>query len=117
MKQTIRQQAGNPAGLLGRLFGWTMNVFNRADNRWTIDLLNLQPTDKLLEVGFGAGQAIEYAAEKITHGQIVGVDHSQTMLETAAKRNAAAIAEGRVKLQLGEVEALFDQLHLFLGTA
>jgi cyclopropane fatty-acyl-phospholipid synthase-like methyltransferase len=77
MKQTIRQQAGNPAGLLGRLFGWTMNVFNRADNRWTIDLLNLQPTDKLLEVGFGTGQAIEYAAEKITQGQIVGVDHSQ----------------------------------------
>lgn len=106
MKQTIQQQAGNPSGLIGRIFGWTMNVFNRADNRWTIELLNLQPTDKLLEVGFGTGQAIEYAAEKITQGLIVGLDHSETMLDVASKRNAAAMAQKRVQLQLGEVESL-----------
>lgn len=83
-----------------------MNVFNRADNRWTIELLNLQPTDKLLEVGFGTGQAIEYAATKITHGLIVGIDHSETMLDVASKRNAVAMAQKRVQLQLGEVETI-----------
>ena len=106
MKQSIRNQAGHPSGLIGKLFGWTMNVFNRTDNRWTIELLKLQPSDKLLEVGFGTGQAIEYAATKSKQGLIAGVDHSETMLATAAKRNTAAIAAGRVQLQLGEVEAL-----------
>lgn len=106
MKQAIQNQAGHPSGFIGRLFGWTMNVFNRADNRWAMELLNLQPADKLLEVGFGTGQAIEFATTKITQGMIVGVDHSETMLEVARKRNAAAIAAQRVQLQLGEVEAL-----------
>lgn len=113
MKRSIQQQAGNPSGFIGRLFGWTMNVFNRAENRWTIELLNLQPTDRLLEVGFGTGQAIEFATMKITQGLIVGVDHSETMLATAAKRNAAAIAANRVQLQLGEVEALPFPDHTF----
>jgi ubiquinone/menaquinone biosynthesis C-methylase UbiE len=106
MKQLIQQQAGNPSGLIGRLFGWTMNLFNRAANRWAIELLNLQPTDRLLEVGFGTGQALEYATTKITQGFIVGLDHSETMLAIATQRNATAIAAKRVQLHLGEVEAL-----------
>ena len=113
MWQTIQNQAGNPSGLVGRLFGWVMNVFNRADNRWAVELLQLQSTDKLLEVGFGTGQAIEFAASKITHGLIAGIDHSETMLEIATKRNAIAIAEQRVQLQRGEVEALPYPDHLF----
>lgn len=113
MRESIQNQAGNPSGLVGRFFGWMMSVFNRTDNRWTIELLHLQPTDRLLEVGFGPGQAIEFAAAKITQGLIAGIDHSETMVKVAAKRNAVAIAEKRVQLRQAEVEALPYPDHYF----
>lgn len=44
----------------------------------------------------------------MTEGQVVGIDHSETMLYQASKHNVRAIAEGRVQLNLGSVDALPD---------
>lgn len=50
-------QAGCPSGFIGKLVGHIMNWYNRQDNDWTISLLDLQPADHVLEIGFGPGQA------------------------------------------------------------
>jgi ubiquinone/menaquinone biosynthesis C-methylase UbiE len=113
LRTNIVAQFGQPHGMLGLLAGLIManRSSNIERNEWTLDLLALKPTDRLLEVGFGPGIAIEKASQIITKGLIVGVDHSATMMRQASKRNAAAIERETVKLYLGTIEALpaFDK--------
>lgn len=113
LRQNIVGQFKNPHGTLGRLAGFIManRQSNVERNEWTIDLLSLQPTDHLLELGYGPGIAIEKASQIITEGLIVGADHSQTMLKQASKRNAKAIQQGLVKLYACSADALpsFDK--------
>lgn len=102
----LRAQPGKPTGIVGRIVGYLMDIYNREDNHWTVSLVDIGKTTKVLEVGFGTGLAIAEAAKRATHGQIYGIDHSQTMLEAAQKRNRKAVESGRVILRLGNVMAL-----------
>ena len=70
-------------------------------NLWTVSLLDLQPDDCVLEVGFGSGVAIEAIASIVTGGIVAGIEQSPPMLARATLRNRAAIEEGRVELHLG----------------
>jgi len=99
--QSLSQQFAHPRGVLGGVVGMIMAQKNRERNRWTLELLDLQPTDRVLEIGFGPGWAIQQAAQVVVKGQVTGLDVSETMLKQASQRNAAAIREGRVCLRLG----------------
>lgn len=113
LREKLVGQFKNPHGALGQLAGFIManRPSNVVRNHWTLELLELQPSDRLLELGYGPGIAIEKAAEVITEGLIVGVDHSETMYDQASRRNAAAIQRGLVKLYALPVEELpaFDK--------
>ena len=74
---------------------------NRDRNRWTVDLLNIQPQDYVLEIGCGPGLALEGCLNRATEGMVVGLDHSQTMLDQACRRNRQAFKAGRLQLRLG----------------
>lgn len=102
------QQFGKPSGPLGALAGLIMRVrpSNRLRNLWTLQLLDIQPMDWVLEVGFGPGLAVAHAAELATGGKVVGIDHSELMLRQASRRNARAIRARRVELLLGSADAL-----------
>jgi len=99
-------QAGRPVGLIGKVMGRIMAWHNQPDNEWTVSLLEIQPTDHVLEIGFGPGQAIRYASRRVPDGLVCGIDHSETMVQEASKYNAAAVAAGRVALKQGDVAAL-----------
>lgn len=101
----LAQQFRQPSGIVGRVLGFLFRM-NREGIDWTIDQLEIQPTDHVLEIGFGSGLGIERAASLATRGRVAGVDFSQTMLEQATRRNAAAIDEGLVELCLGDATAL-----------
>ena len=103
LRSALVEQFGKPSGLLGRVAGFIMRVrpSNRERNLRTLALLDIQPADQVLEVGFGPGLAIERAAELASRGKVVGIDHSALMLREARLRNAKAIADGRVELLLG----------------
>ena len=79
---------------------------NRRRNLWVVSLLDVQPTDRILEIGFGPGVAIHALSELATRGLVYGVDYSDVMVRQAAKRNAAAIRAGRVDLRCGSVQNL-----------
>ena len=87
---------------MGRLVTRFMTRATRAHSTWTADLMDIQPGDHLLEVGFGTGVSIQLLAERTSEGQVAGVEISDTMLEMASKRNATAIAQGRVELVKGD---------------
>jgi SAM-dependent methyltransferase len=79
---------------------------NQERIHWTLALLDIQPDDRLLEIGFGPGVAIALASKMASEGLIAGVDHSEVMVRQASRRNARAIRDGRVILQLGSVANL-----------
>ncbi|HYZ93635.1 MAG TPA: class I SAM-dependent methyltransferase [Actinomycetota bacterium] len=103
-------QFRRPTGALGRLAGWEMAVrsSNRRRNRWAVSLLDVRPTDRVLEIGFGPGIAIREIAERATSGFVAGIDHSPVMVAQARSRNAGAVRAGRVDLRQGSVESLPD---------
>jgi ubiquinone/menaquinone biosynthesis C-methylase UbiE len=94
--------------------GWVMahRPSNRERNFWTVDLLDPQPEDHILEIGCGPGLALEACLAGVGKGLVVGLDHSQTMLNQARARNAQAVKDGRLQLRLGSLEqlALTDEL-------
>jgi ubiquinone/menaquinone biosynthesis C-methylase UbiE len=105
----IVRQAGHPRGAAGNLVAWLMTYrpSNRQRNRWVASLLDVQPTDRVLEIGFGPGLAIAELSRRVgPAGHVYGIDRSEVMLRQATRRNAAAIQAGRVTLTLGAVEHL-----------
>jgi len=108
------RQFGHPRGTAGRVAGWVMahRSSNRQRNTWVVSLLDVQPTDQVLEIGFGPGLAIAELSRRVgDSGHVYGIDHSGVMLRQAARRNAAAIGAGRVTL----TRAAADQLPATLG--
>ncbi len=106
MQRRIDDQYRRPAGVLGRLIGAEMAQDHQPENTWTVTLLDVQPNDQVLELGFGPGIAIQALSGRVTTGQIAGIDLSRTMLRVAAKRNAAAVRRGRVALHHGDAAHL-----------
>lgn len=109
----VAKQFGKPEGFLGSVAGFIMSKrgSNIERNEWAISLLNIQPSDHVLEVGFGPGVAIQQMSELATDGVIYGIDHSELMVKKASNRNREAISSGKVKLTAASVADLpaFDE--------
>jgi ubiquinone/menaquinone biosynthesis C-methylase UbiE len=98
-------QFGLPTGPLGRLAGWLM-ARSDADDRWIVDLLDVKPNDRVLEIGFGPGVAMALLAERVTAGLVAGADPSAVMARQARQRSHAAVRAGRVRFCQGSATAL-----------
>jgi ubiquinone/menaquinone biosynthesis C-methylase UbiE len=104
MRKLLMRTFGRPQGVLGRLGGMIMARTNERCAGWVIDLLEIKPTDSVLEVGFGPGvgiQRLSGLAERVS-----GVDPSQEMVKQANARVVGAIRDGCVELRQGSVERL-----------
>lgn len=96
-----RSQFRAPRGALGRLVGRFMAAKNAAMNRYAVETLAPDPQSSVLEIGFGAGRALGWIAERVPRGRVCGLDPSAEMLGMAARVLAAPLAEGRAELALG----------------
>jgi ubiquinone/menaquinone biosynthesis C-methylase UbiE len=97
---------GRPKGVMGRLGGVIMARLNRDAAAQVIDLLDVQPDDRILEVGFGPGVAVQLLLHRMPTVWVAGVDQSQEMVEQAAARNADALRARRADLRYGSVDRL-----------
>jgi ubiquinone/menaquinone biosynthesis C-methylase UbiE len=106
--EKIAEQFGKPSGFLGNIAGFIMETrsSNIERNKWGISLLNIQPSNHVLEIGFGPGVAIQKMCNLVTDGIIYGIDHSELMVKKASDRNKNAISSGKVKLILTSVAEL-----------
>lgn len=101
------KQARRPEGLFGRLV--MRLVFDQGNaflNDFVMDLMSVQPDDRIIEIGSGTGKLIYQMARKIDAGCIDGVDFSGVMVSIARKRNKKGIARKRVNI----LEADFDEI-------
>lgn len=83
---------------------------------WAVEVLDVQPDDRLLEIGCGHGVAAWLVCERLDEGSILAIDRSPTMIEAATRRNADHVAAGRASFQVASLrqadlgDARFDKV-------
>ena len=102
----IGRQLRNPSGFGGRLIARVMGIANRRSNRIAIRALDCSPDNMILDLGCGSGPAVKVLAGMAGQGLILGIDHSETMLAQASRRNRQAVRQRRVHLVRGRIDAL-----------
>jgi SAM-dependent methyltransferase len=91
LQSILMRTFGRPEGVPGRLGGIIMARTNQKCAAWVVELLDIQPDDKVLEAGCGPGVGIELLTKLAFAGYIAGVDISVEMVEQAKARNANGI--------------------------
>jgi len=75
--------------------------------RWAVEMLAVEPADRLLEIGGGPGVAASLVCERLDRGSLLLIDRSATAIERTRRRNAEHVASGRLALEIVDV-ADFD---------
>lgn len=79
---------------------------HKPETLWTIELLDVQPGEKVLGLGCGSGYAMKLVLETNKEIEVVGVDLSPVMIRSAAIRKKKAVQKEKAKLRLGNVKSL-----------
>lgn len=99
-------QLRKPVGEYGREVGKVMAQKNAEVNAFTLECLDVQPKDHVLEIGFGPGEGIAQAVQLTPEGFVAGIDYSPDMLAMAKERNYRALMQEQGELQLGHAQEL-----------
>ncbi len=75
--------------------------------------LDIQPNDRVLEIGCGHGVAATYVCKRLIGGRLVAIDRSAKMIEAAKRRNAVFIAAGKAEFLVANLENLDLGEHRF----
>ena len=102
----LAQQFARPRGLAGRwIFGTWLDRVSQGMNRQALRLLDVQPEDRVLEVGFGGGGLLASILAAKPR-EAIGVDLSEEMVARGRSRFRPEIAAGRARILAGSVESL-----------
>jgi ubiquinone/menaquinone biosynthesis C-methylase UbiE len=113
-KKFLAAQLRQPSGLFGKFFmGNFLNKGNAKINHLTVEMLDIKPTDRVLDIGFGGGVTIEEMVKTIDTGKIHGVDFSQAMVDKAKRRFKKSIQAGKVSIEFGDVSKLPFEAKVF----
>ncbi|WWL78336.1 hypothetical protein V6B65_11370 [Bacillus altitudinis] len=70
----IGKQMREPKGLFSKWVARYMEKNHHNINQWTIQLLNIQENDRILEIGTGRGMTLSKVAEKLDRGKVYGIE-------------------------------------------
>ncbi|WP_214759671.1 class I SAM-dependent methyltransferase [Exiguobacterium sp. s146] len=99
----IDSQYENPRGIVGTYIGEKMVRQHRVEVDWTIEQLQIQPNDRILDLGCGAGDALARLLQKDDTVHVTGLDRSATIVRSALRRNRAAVREQRADVVEGNI--------------
>src|SRR5260370_14875349 len=88
----LAKQLSRPTGLLGRLVARLMNRTNANMNAFAVGQLNLLPSDRVLEIGFGGGVTLPSLIASAAF--VGGVDRSREVVERAKTKFSDAVSSG-----------------------
>jgi ubiquinone/menaquinone biosynthesis C-methylase UbiE len=72
--------------------------------RAVVQELDIQPNDRVLEIGCGHWIAATLVCEQLEQGRLTAVDRSQKMVDAATVRNAAHVEAGRAEFLVASLE-------------
>ncbi|KAJ8019917.1 Sterol 24-C-methyltransferase [Holothuria leucospilota] len=96
----------------GGIYGWMVKRFFKKQSRplekATVMHCKIQPNESVLELGFGSGFGIQYAAQLVKNGsgKVYGIDFSPVMMTEAMELLKEEISSNKVQLTLGDVSDL-----------
>ncbi|WP_113930955.1 class I SAM-dependent methyltransferase [Bacillus sp. P14.5] len=102
----IDSQYENPRGIVGTYIGEKMVRQHRVEVDWTIEQLTIQPNDRILDLGCGAGDAIARLLQAHNHIHVTGLDRSPTIVRSALLRNRPDVQAGRAEIVQGDLGTL-----------
>jgi|SRR5215471_3651365 len=100
----IARQLSRPSGFMGTLIQLLMNRHNARMNDFAVRQLNVEPLDRVLEIGFGGGVTLPPLMNSAAF--VAGVDRSGDVIGWARQRYSGEIDAGRAEFRQGHVEAL-----------
>jgi ubiquinone/menaquinone biosynthesis C-methylase UbiE len=74
--------------------------------RSIVEQLDIQPDDRVLEIGCGHGVAATFVCELLETGRLTAVDRSPKMIAAAERRNAGYVDAGVAEFLVRELESL-----------
>ena len=99
---------------LSRWYDWVSAPFERAARERGLELLDVQPGEVALELGFGTGWGLLGLANAVGQtGRVFGIDQSQGMLRETRKRIGQRGLDQSVAPMLGDCVALPIQRETF----
>ncbi|MEP0706763.1 MAG: methyltransferase domain-containing protein [Parvibaculum sp.] len=102
----IAEQARHAKGPLGRFVAFVMARETFAGNMRAIDALDVQPHDRVLDIGCGHGRSLGVLAARATGGHVAGADPSALMTEIAVERNRKLVKKGRIEVAIAGADHL-----------
>jgi demethylmenaquinone methyltransferase/2-methoxy-6-polyprenyl-1,4-benzoquinol methylase len=91
---------------MSRWYDW----FASSEKQFTeigLRMLNVQPGEKVLEIGFGTGQGLVALAHSVSEtGKVYGIDLSDGMFQVANAKISRAGLSSRIELRLGDAANL-----------
>ena len=107
LSEFLRSQFGSPSGLFGSLFvAPFLNFTNMDFIRTSIELLEPEPDDRVLDIGFGGGYSLLALAKRMPKGRVVGIDRSPDMVAAADSLIRRHNLQARVRVRRGDVVKL-----------
>jgi len=97
-------QVAKPTGFFGKILARGMAWGHKGFYKNTAKVLNLQPDDTYLEIGFGSGLFIEKYASHVA--RIAGLDYSEDMVKLASSINEDLIKSGKAEFRQGNASTL-----------
>ncbi|WP_010251797.1 class I SAM-dependent methyltransferase [Myroides injenensis] len=104
----LANQLKCPNGDQGVVIANTMFVSNNNMIFKTIDRLDIQECDTVLEFGFGSGKHLQYLFSKAENILYEGIEASSLMIETASELNKDLVVNKKVSLKLADDSCKLD---------
>lgn len=101
--KNIAQQLRQPHGVFGREVGAMMNKGNRQMNLATIEELEMNSNDCILEIGMGNGFFVREILAKDQTIHYIGCDYSKEMVAEAFNYNCDLVLKGQARFNLSSV--------------
>jgi trans-aconitate methyltransferase len=82
--------------------------------RWAVDLMEVRPTDHILEIGCGPGAGAELICSRLETGKLFAIDRSESGVDRTKRRCARFIESGRLtvrQIDLATLRVPVKRLH------
>lgn len=67
--------------------------------RWAVDVMEVQPTDSVLEIGCGPGAGAELICQRLTTGKLFAIDRSESGVDRTKRRCKEYVDAGRLTVR------------------